>query len=103
MNGEVEEDIEDSVEQVNDKKIIDDCFIDKIDDDNTDDQDLKQKIETVQSVIGKPINKGFVNIISKLTWDELVQIDMSLVGKDVNQTYYLEAIYRVRPDLKCII
>ena len=103
MNGEVEEDIEDKVEQSNDKKTIDDCFIDKIDDDNTDDQDLKQKIETVECVIGKSINKGFINIISKLTWDELVQVDMSLVGKSVNESYYLGAIYRIRPDLQYVI
>lgn len=104
MNGEVEENIKDIIEKNDNKKIIDDYFVDKKNyRDNTDDEDLKQKIETVQSVLRKPINKGFVNIISKLTWDELVEIDMSLANKDVNQSYYLGAIYRVRPDLKCII
>ena len=104
MNGEVEENIKDIIEKNDNKKIIDDYFVDKKNyRDNTDDEDLKQKIETVQSVLRKPINKGFVNIISKLTWDELVEIDMSLANKDVNQSYYLGAIYRPTPDLKCII
>lgn len=64
------------------------------------DEDLKQKIETVESVIGKKIKNGFKKILEKLSWDELVKIDMNLCCKNVNESYYLEAIYRLRPDLK---
>lgn len=66
-------------------------------------EDLRQKIETVEGVVGRKINQGFINILSKLTWDELIKIDMSLSGKTVNESYYLGAIHRLRPDLKCII
>lgn len=64
------------------------------------DEDLKQKIETVECTIGRKIKRGFKNILSKLSWDELVKIDMSLIGKNCNESYYLGAIYRLRPDLR---
>ena len=64
------------------------------------DEDLKQKVETVESVIGKKIKNSFKKILEKLSWDELVKIDMSLIGKSCNESYYLNAIFMLRPDLK---
>ena len=44
--------------------------------------------------------RKLAEFIEKLSWDELVKIDMNLCCKNVNESYYLEAIYRLRPDLK---
>lgn len=63
-------------------------------------EDLKQKVETVECVVGKKINKSFKKILEKLSWDEIIKIDMSLIGKICNESYYLNAIYMLRPDLK---
>ena len=63
-------------------------------------EDLKQKVETVESVVGKKINRSFKKILEKLSWDEIIKVDMSLVGKICNESYYLNAIYMIRPDLK---
>lgn len=88
---------------IDDEKLISDYLSGNIEHKTSEDDDLKQKIETVECVIQKPISKGFINIVSQLTWDELIQIDSSLIGKSVNESYYLGAIYRIRPDLKCVI
>lgn len=90
--------VEDEIDELVRKYYAGEIIIDK-----SEDEDLRQKVETVESTVGRKINQGFKNILSKLTWDEIIEIDMSLAGKTVNESYYLGAIHRVRPDLKCII
>lgn len=67
------------------------------------DEDLRQKVETVECVVGRKIKQSFKNILAKLTWDELIKIDMSMIGKNCNESYYLGAIYKLRPDLRCFV
>lgn len=88
---------------MDDEKLMDGYKTGKIKSEEIPSQDLKQKIETVESVIGKSINPGFINILSKLSWEDIIEIDKTLIGKTVNESYYLGAIYRKRPDLKCEI
>lgn len=77
--------------------------IDKIEVSTVEDEDLRQKVETVETVVGRKIKQSFKNILAKLTWDELIKIDMSMIGKNCNESYYLGAIYKLRPDLKCFV
>ncbi|MGL5713690.1 MAG: helix-turn-helix domain-containing protein [Paraclostridium sp.] len=66
-------------------------------------EDLKQKVETVESVVCKKINRSFKKILEKLSWDEIIKIDMQMIGKICNESYYLNAIYMLRPDLKTFV
>lgn len=66
-------------------------------------EDLRQKVESVECTIGKKIKQSFKNILAKLSWDELIKVDMSMCGKNINESYYINAIHNIRPDLRCFV